>query len=379
MNNVNAMLEVMLEGVQLKRWNGIYKAEDFVETSKQGLNAAIAFILAKMYEETGNKVNYVALIELSICRMVYKTIFTDINPGISYLLLSGLKSEADEFAMKQVKKLGFDEDFCEMFKKYLELKDKNDCIELEIFHAASKLATYWEFNQIKSGAGQNYLIFKKEKDIKMRLEHIKSLEVVKVFMLDENLNRFVDLYANTAFLIRWAKREMSPKISDLSHMYMTAVTTYLFMSKAQFCDNRCIEGFYAGLFHDTIEIMTGDLPHPLKKNIPGLKPRLTEIEAEEYKKNIKPLLPQYLDKSIEKYILMIISKKNEIVVKAADNISAYVEAVNAYLTGSTQEYFVNIIEEAYKKNMNYVVENIEVNLVYKNFYKKYNRKSTFPK
>ena len=281
MKNVNAMLEVLFEGVQLKRWNGVYKAEDFVETSKQGLNAVVAFILAKMHEEkTGSKVNYLALIELSICRMVYKTIFTDINPGISYRLLSGLKDEADEFAMKQVKKLGFDDEFCQMFKKYLEYKDKNDWIELKIFHAASKLATYWEFIQIKPGAGQNYLIIQMEKNIKKRLEHIKSLEVVKDFMLDESLNRFVDLYANTAFIKRWARYEMTPKISDLSHMYMTAVVTYLFMAEKDLSEKKCIDGFYASLFHDMIEILTGDLPHPIKKSIPGLKARLTEIETE---------------------------------------------------------------------------------------------------
>ena len=51
MKNVNIMLEVLFDAVKLKRWNGIYKVEDFVETSKQGLNAAIAYILAKMYEE----------------------------------------------------------------------------------------------------------------------------------------------------------------------------------------------------------------------------------------------------------------------------------------------------------------------------------------
>ena len=175
--------------------------------------------------------NYTTLIELSICRMVYKTIFTDINPRISYRLLNGLKKEADEFAIKKVKELGFDEDFCEMFVQFLAHKDSNDCVELQIFHAASKLATWWEFNQIKPGAGQNYLIKRTESDIQSSMRFIKSLEVVKDFMLDEKLNSFVHLYANTAFIKRWARFEISPQISDLSHMYMTAVITYLSMSE----------------------------------------------------------------------------------------------------------------------------------------------------
>jgi len=372
MKNVNAMLEVLFEGIQLKRWNGVYKAEDFVETSKQGLNAAIAYVLAKMYEEKEEyKVNYSTLIELSICRMVYKTIFTDINPSISYRLLNGLKSEANAFAVKKVKELGFDDDFCEMFKKYLECKDSKASVELQIFHAASKLATYWEFNQIKSGAGQNYLIVKMEKNVLERLEAIKSLEVVKDFMLSEKLNSFIDLYANTAFIQRWARYEMSPKVSDLSHMYMTAVVTYLLMMKGDFSEKRCAEGFYAGLFHDTIELLTGDLPYPLKKNIPGLKSRLTEIELEEYKNSIKPLLPEYLNKSIERYILMTIIDKSKKMVKVADNISAYVEVITSVLTGTTQDYFINVIERDWEQYKSFEFEDIPVKEVYKHFYEKY--------
>ena len=96
---------------------------------------------------------------------------------------------------------------------------------------------------------------------------------------------------------------MCPQISDLAHMYMTAVVTYIMMSEYGVSEKRCVEGFYAGLFHDTIEILTGDLPYSLKKEIVGLKTKLTEIEIEEYKRYIKPLLPEYLNKSIEKFVL----------------------------------------------------------------------------
>ena len=372
MKNVNVMLEILFKGVQLRRWNGIYKAEEFVETTKQGLNAAIAYVLAKIHEEqTGENVNYSTLIELSICRIVYKTIFTDINPRISYRLLSELKEEANDFAIKQVKELGFDEEFCNMFADYMECKDKNDCVELQIFHAASKLATYWEFNQIKPGAGQNYLIQRMERDIKTSMEYIKSLEAVKDYMLDEKINSFIDLYANTAYIKRWARFEMWPQISDLAHMYMTAVVSYIMMMENGISNKRCIEGFYAGLFHDTIEILTGDLPYTLKKEISGLKARLTEIEKAEYNNYIKPLLPAYLNKSIEKFVLMKVSERDRKIVKMSDNISAYVEVVTSVLTGTTQDYFINIIERDWEEYKSCEVEGIPVKKVYEYFYDKY--------
>ena len=374
MKNVNAMLEVLFEGVQLKRWNGIYKSEEFVETSKQGLNAAIAYILAKLYEEkTGKKVSYSTLISLSICRMIYKTIFTDINPRISYRLLNGLKQEVSQFAMEKVKKLGFDEKFCDVFSEYLSIKDNEnaECLELQIFQAASKLATFCEFKRIKKSGAQSYLLQKTEDDVKSRLEHIKSLEVVKDFMLDEGLNNFTDLYANTAFIKRWARFEMKPEVSDLSHMYMTAVVTFLFMNESHLSEERCVEGFYCGLFHDTLEILTGDLPYGLKKGIGGLKERLTEIELEEYDKFILPLLPDFIEEKMKKFILAEIQESNRKIMKAADNVCAYVEAVTSVMIGVSQDYFIQVIKRDGKENKDWIIEGIEVGNVYEYFYKKY--------
>lgn len=374
MQNVNAMIDVLFEGVQLKRWNGIYKSEEFVETSKQGLNAAIAFVLAKMHEEkTGQKVCYSTLITLSICRMLYKTIFTDINPRISYQLLKDLKPEANKYAMKKVAELGFDKGFCDVFSAYLEYKDNdvNDFLELQIFQAASKLGTFWEFNRIKKSEGPSYLLNKNEIEIKSRLEHIKSLEVVKDFMLNEELNDFIDLYANTAFIRRWARFEMQPEISDLSHMYMTAIITFLFMHEGKFSEERCIEGFYAGLFHDTLEILTGDLPYGLKKGIAGLKAKLSEIELEEYNNVVKPLLPNFFESEMKKYLLSEIAEENRVIMKAADNVCAYAEAVTSVAIGVSQDYFIELIERDAVEMSDWVIDGIAVNGVYKYFYNKY--------
>ena len=372
MKNVNAMIEVLFNGAQIRRWNGFYKAEDFVETSKQGMNSVVSYLIAKMHEHsTGEKVNYQFLIELSICRMVYKAIFTDINPRISYRLLHGLKEETNAFAIKKAKELGFDENFCKSFEKYCEKKDDKMNLEMKIFHAASNLTTYWEFNQIKPGAGQNYLLMRTETEINKRLKHIKSLEAIKDFMLNQGLNDFVDLYANTAFIKRWARFEMNPQISDLTHMYMTAVLTYLFMCEGDLPSERCIEGFYAGLFHDTIEVLTGDIPHLLKKEIKGFKGRLNVIENEEYKKYIKPLLPSYLRDEMRIYILSKISDENKKIVKAADNVCAYAEVVTSVLTGTTNDYFIDLIEGDVEEYKEYEVEGIKINSVYENLYAKY--------
>lgn len=89
----------------------------------------------------------------------------------------------------------------------------------------------------------------------------------------------------------------------------------------------------AALFHDTTEIITGDLPTPIKYYNPQIKEVYKDIEkkAEE---QLLEMLPDYMKKDIgEAY-----SNNSEIekFVKAADKISAYIKCVEEIKMGNEE-------------------------------------------
>lgn len=88
------------------------------------------------------------------------------------------------------------------------------------------------------------------------------------------------------------------------------------------------------LYHDATEIITGDLPTPIKYYSPEIKSAYNSIEAVA-KEKLVSMLPEKLKNS---YIPIINADEEDkriySFVKAADTISAYIKCVEESKTGS---------------------------------------------
>ena len=90
----------------------------------------------------------------------------------------------------------------------------------------------------------------------------------------------------------------------------------------------------AALYHDASEILTGDLPTPIKYYNPDIKDAYKQVERIAGER-LLTMLPQQLRDSYEHLVLEDDEKVNPI-VKAADKLSAYIKCVEEQKGGNSE-------------------------------------------
>ena len=90
----------------------------------------------------------------------------------------------------------------------------------------------------------------------------------------------------------------------------------------------------AALFHDAPEIITGDMPTPIKYNNPSLKNAYRQVEAAAQDKLLS-MLPPDLRPDFEEAVT-IPDPEIHTIVKAADKLSAYLKCVEELKAGNTE-------------------------------------------
>ena len=90
----------------------------------------------------------------------------------------------------------------------------------------------------------------------------------------------------------------------------------------------------AALYHDASEILTGDLPTPIKYYNPDIKDAYKQVERIAGQQ-LLDMLPQQLRSSYEHLVLEDDESVNPI-VKAADKLSAYIKCVEEQKAGNTE-------------------------------------------
>jgi len=90
----------------------------------------------------------------------------------------------------------------------------------------------------------------------------------------------------------------------------------------------------AALYHDASEILTGDMPTPIKYFNPDIRKAYKEVEAVAERKLVD-LLPEEL-RSVYEPVLTDIPAEVEELVKAADKLSAYIKCVEELKAGNNE-------------------------------------------
>ncbi len=90
----------------------------------------------------------------------------------------------------------------------------------------------------------------------------------------------------------------------------------------------------AALFHDASEILTGDLPTPIKYYNPDIKAAYKEVEAISCQKLLS-MLPEEL-RSGYAPLLTEEDRETSQIVKAADKLSAYIKCVEELKAGNAE-------------------------------------------
>ena len=149
--------------------------------------------------------------------------------------------------------------------------------------------------------------------------------------------RFYALIARMRYIGRWGLMRNTFRENVQEHSHMVAVLAHgLAVIQRdvlhQSADpDRCAA---AALFHDASEILTGDLPTPIKYYDPAIQAAYKQVEAVSCKKLLS-MLPEALQSSYEP-LLNESDPDVKTIVKAADKLSAHIKCMEEIKAGNME-------------------------------------------
>lgn len=351
-----ALLEVLHEAAHMQRWNDhIRPHQGFSELDKQAHKMIIAFVVSK-FEETdrGQAIDWQVLIEGAVFEFLQRIVLTDIKPPVYHRLMAEKGRELNTWVIRQLRNKTEDlkGNFHDKLVAYLMDADYATR-EKRILKASHYLATNWEFSIIYRFNAGIYGVEQTKQNIENELEEYYDLSGVQKLGLRKKAYNFIDLVGQLRFQKRWAQSPRTPETSVLGHMLVVAILSYLCSLEIDACGRRLCNNFFAGLFHDLPEVLTRDIVSPVKRSIEGLDEIIKEIEDRQVDDLLLPLIPLSWHKGLLYYIkdefrskiteddqVRILTSdsinesynKDEFspldgeIVKACDNLAAYIEA-----------------------------------------------------
>ena len=151
-------------------------------------------------------------------------------------------------------------------------------------------------------------------------------------------NEFYALLGRMKYITRWGLmrntfseniQEHSHQVAVLSHALALIRRDILGLPTPE--PDKCA---VAALYHDASEILTGDMPTPIKYYNPDIKDAYKQVERIAGER-LLDMLPQALRDSYRDYVLEDVGDMLPI-VKAADKLSAYIKCVEEQKAGNTE-------------------------------------------
>ena len=151
-------------------------------------------------------------------------------------------------------------------------------------------------------------------------------------------NEFYALLGRMKYITRWGlmRNTFSENIQEHSHQvavlaHALALIRRDILKLPTPDPDKCA---VAALYHDASEILTGDLPTPIKYYNPDIKDAYKQVERIAGERLLS-MLPEALRESYRDYVMEDVGDMLPI-VKAADKLSAYIKCVEEQKAGNTE-------------------------------------------
>lgn len=336
-------------------WSGLIKPSySYTKATKEYMNAIIAaYLFIKFHATKGWNLSEYRLKCHIIQRILRKGELWDISPfAKEYLKKQGMEDDATERFLFETIKQAFPKayDYVEgVFSVSLTAEEE------KLFSVAKNLATYFEFEAIKS---EMTSINREEKQKEID-ESIRKIDFYEYFEKEE-----IDLLlklTDAVRLVRWAKYSKSFCFTDAAHMLLAALLaeiTTLEYREIGLVDKTIdpTRAFFKALLHDGVEVRTGDAPSPCKDKMffkgagKNLRKIFEEFEEYVYKKFFfKPMDPLLQEEFIEKVVFDEGNDPISKIVKNCDYFSADIESYLMIVIGVSDKNYFDILKESFKK------------------------------
>ena len=150
-------------------------------------------------------------------------------------------------------------------------------------------------------------------------------------------SHFFAYIARMRFIQRWALMRNTASENVQEHSHQVAVLAHaLAVIRNRFFGGTVDPGTVAvaALYHDASEILTGDMPTPIKYYNPAIRDAYKDVEALAERK-LTEMLPPALQEDYRS-ILTIQDPEVAALVKAADKLSAYIKCLEELKAGNNE-------------------------------------------
>lgn len=150
-------------------------------------------------------------------------------------------------------------------------------------------------------------------------------------------SHFFAYVSRMRFIQRWALMRNTAQENVQEHSHQVAVLAHaLAVIRNEKFGGSVDAGqvAVAALYHDASEILTGDLPTPIKYDNPDIQKAYKEVEAVAERK-LLDMLPEEL-RTVYAPVITGQSGEIERLVKAADKLSAYIKCVEELKAGNNE-------------------------------------------
>lgn len=357
-----SILLKIFDAAYIQRWNDKVRPMELAELDKQAHKMVIAYFLGK-FEEEREDFNWIEIIEGGLFELLQRIVLTDLKPPIFYKIRANPAKyrQLNEWVFNQLEPiiLPLGSEFCGRFQDYFS--DNYETINRRVLGAAHFYATKWEFDIIERANPNGYEIESIKRNLQKKQEEYYDLKGMEQLIKHAKYRNFLDLCGQLRFQIRWANLHRIPRTSVMGHSLFVAILAYLFSLEINACKKRCVNNYFTGLFHDLPEVLTRDIISPVKRSVEGLLELLKEYEREEMEREVYELIPESWHKEIkmftenefdslvaidgkrtkttdsdinEKYNKDIYNPRDGGLIKAADELAAFIEASVAIRNGS---------------------------------------------
>ena len=150
-------------------------------------------------------------------------------------------------------------------------------------------------------------------------------------------SHFFAYISRMRFIQRWALMRNTAPENVQEHSHQVAVLAHaLAVIRNEKFGGRVDPGLAAAaaLYHDASEILTGDMPTPIKYMNPAIRSAYKDVEAVA-ERRLLAMLPQEL-RGAYAPVLTDVDPEAERLVKAADKLSAYIKCVEELKAGNAE-------------------------------------------
>ena len=150
-------------------------------------------------------------------------------------------------------------------------------------------------------------------------------------------SHFFAYISRMRFIQRWALMRNTAPENVQEHSHQVAVLSHaLAVLRNEKFGGHVDPGAVAvaALYHDASEILTGDMPTPIKSDNPAIRTAYKDVEAVAEHKLLN-MLPEEL-RGVYAPILTVEDPEIEALVKAADKLSAYIKCVEELKAGNNE-------------------------------------------